>query len=192
MNYALIADCVSRAFGTRKVLSSATLRAKQGEVRAVFGRNGAGKSTLMKIAVALIQPDSGVVRMGNVSFLRASLPALAKRGLFYLPDHDVLAPGLDLDTQLGFFERRYGQRSRREAARIARVEHLLDRRPGTFSGGELRRAELALAIARRPTVLVADEPYRGIARADHEDLTSLFRSLAADGCAVVVSGHEVP
>jgi len=49
-----------------------------------------------------------------------------------------------------------------------------------------------LAIARRPIVLVADEPYRGIAPADHEDLTNLFRSLAADGCAVVVSGHEVP
>lgn len=43
-----------------------------------------------------------------------------------------------------------------------------------------------------PVVLVADEPYRGITPADHEELTNLFRMLAADGCAVVVTGHEVP
>ena len=56
--YALVADCVSKTFGTRKVLTSATLRARAGEVRAIFGRNGIGKSTLLKIAVGLMQPDS--------------------------------------------------------------------------------------------------------------------------------------
>ena len=75
---------------------------------------------------------------------------------------------------------------------MARVEHLLDRRPVSFSGGELRRAELALALARTPSVLIADEPYRGIAPADHDELTRLLRLMAADGCAVVVTGHEVP
>lgn len=41
-------------------------------------------------------------------------------------------------------------------------------------------------------MLVADEPYRGIAPADHDELTHLFRAMAAEGCAVVVTGHEVP
>lgn len=58
--------------------------------------------------------------------------------------------------------------------------------------GELRRAEIALAMTRMPTVLIADEPYRGVTPADHDDLTGLFRTLAADGCAVVVTGHDVP
>lgn len=190
--YALVADCVSKAFGDRKVLTSATLRAKAGEVRAIFGRNGEGKSTLLKIAVGWLQPDSGVVRMGDTTFLRASLPALADRGVFYLPDHEVLAPAFSLGVQLGFFERRYGRRGAREAARLARVEHLLDRRPDSLSGGELRRAEIALAIVRMPAVLIADEPYRGIAPADHAQLTALLRALAAEGSAVVVTGHEVP
>ena len=69
--YTLVADCVSKAFGERRVLTSASLRAKAGEVRAIFGRNGEGKSTLLKIAVGWLQPDSGVVRMGNVAFTRA-------------------------------------------------------------------------------------------------------------------------
>lgn len=51
---------------------------------------------------------------------------------------------------------------------------------------------MALAIVRGPSVLIADEPYRGITPADHEDLTDLLRTLAADGCAVVVTGHDVP
>ncbi len=176
--YALTADCVSKTFGERKVLRSASLRAKAGEVRAIFGRNGEGKSTLLKIAVGWLQPDSGVVYMGDTAFLRASLPVLAEHGVFYLPDHDALAPAYALDMQLGLFERRYGRRRRRDAARLARVEHLLHRRPATLSGGELRRAELALAITRVPTVLIADEPYRGIAPADHDDLTDLFRTMA--------------
>ena len=192
MTYTLVADCVSKTFGMRKVLSSASLRAKPGEVRGVFGRNGEGKSTLIRIAVGRLQPDSGNVRMGATTFERASLPTLAALGVFYLPDHDILAPAYDLNRQLMLFEQRFGQRSADDAARRAQVEHLLERKPVTFSGGELRRAELALAITRKPTVLIADEPYRGIAPVDHDRLTDLFRSMAAEGCAVVVTGHEVP
>lgn len=190
--YALVADCVSKAFGHRKVLTSASLRARAGQVRAIFGRNGEGKSTLLKIAVGRLQPDAGVVRMGGTTFTRAALPVLAMHGVFYLPDHDLLAPAYELGVQLRLFERRYGRRNARDAARLARVEHLLRRRPSSFSGGELRRAELSLALARMPAVLVADEPYRGITPADHDGLTDLFRAMAAEGSAVVVTGHEVP
>ena len=192
MTYALEADCVGKAFGARRVLTSASLRARAGEVRAIFGRNGEGKSTLMRIAVGWLQPDSGIVRVGGTTYMRATLPLLATRGVFYLPDHDILAPTYDLRRQLALFERRFGGHPATVAARAVGVERLLDRRPATFSGGELRRAELALAVARRPAVLVADEPYRGITPVDHDELTRIFRALASDGCAVVVSGHEVP
>ncbi|MGH7639132.1 MAG: ATP-binding cassette domain-containing protein [Gemmatimonadaceae bacterium] len=183
---------MSKAFGARKVLTSASLRAVAGQVRAIFGRNGEGKSTLLKIAVGRLQPDAGVVRMGNTTFLSASLPVLATHGVFYLPDHDLLAPAYELEVQLRLFERRYGRRAAHDAARLAHVAHLLHRHPSSLSGGELRRAELALAIARMPAVLIADEPYRGITPADHDGLTDLFRAMAAEGCAVVVTGHEVP
>lgn len=79
-----------------------------------------------------------------------------------------------------------------EAAKLANVSHLLDRRPHTLSGGELRRAELAAALTRRPLCLLADEPYRGIAPVDHDALGEIFKLMAADGCAVVLTGHEVP
>lgn len=190
--YALEADCVGKAYGDCRVLTSASLRARAGEVRVILGRNGEGKSTLLRIAVGLLRPDTGIVRMNSSLIVRPSLPVLAARGLFYLPDHDLLVPGLTLMAQLRLFEWRYGRRRAHAAARFARVDHLMARLPRTFSGGELRRAELALALARMPAVLIADEPYRGIAPADHDGLTAILRQLASEGCAVVVTGHDVP
>ena len=187
----LIADCVSKSFGARRVLSAASLRAHPGQVRVLFGRNGIGKSTLLKIAAGVIVADSGTVHVNGRALLRPSLPQLAKAGVFYLPDHDLLSPAFTLGEQLRFFEQRFGALSAREAARLARVEEHLAQRPRALSGGELRRAELALALARQPCCLLADEPLRGIAPIDHDILSNIFREMAAAGCAVVVTGHEV-
>ena len=188
----LVADCVSKSFGARKVLTAATLRAEPGQVRVIFGRNGIGKSTLLRIAAGCIEPDSGVVHYRGSAHLRVRHASLARDGLFYLPDHELLSTAFTLRRQLRFYEERFGRRSVTDAAAMAEVSHLLDQRPHTFSGGELRRAELALVLVRRPDCLLADEPYRGITPADHDGLTLFFRALADDGCAVVVTGHEVP
>lgn len=187
----LMADCVSKSYGTRRILSAGSLRAQAGQVRVLFGRNGIGKSTLLKIAAGVVRADSGTVHLDGHFLLRPSLPQLARAGVFYLPDHHILSPSMTLGEQLRLFERRFGARSAEEAARLARVEDFLDARPPTLSGGELRRAELALALTRRPRCLLADEPFRGIAPVDHDLLSDIFRGMAAEGCAVVVTGHEV-
>jgi len=188
----LVADCVTKSFGGVRVLSAGTLRAEQGQVRAMLGRNGSGKSTLIKIAAGWIAADSGVVHFRGRALLRPRHAALSRGGLFYLPDHEVLSSAFTVGWQLALFAARYRRRTVGEAAELTGIAHLLDRRPYQLSGGELRRAELSLALVRRPDCLLADEPYRGIAPADHDRLTQLFRALAADGCAVVVTGHEVP
>jgi len=140
-------------------------------VRVLFGRNGIGKSTLLKIAAGVIQADAGSVRLDDRYVPRPSLPRLASAGGFYLPDHDILSSSMTLGDQLRLFERRFGARAAAEAARIARVERFMDAYPLTLSGGELRRAE--------------------IAPVDHDLLSDIFRGMAAEGCAVVVTGHEV-
>lgn len=188
----LHADCVTKSFAGRRVLSAGSLRAEPGQVRVILGRNGVGKSTLLKIAAGWIAPDSGVVHYKGIALLRARHAALARLGVFYLPDHELLSSAFTLGQQLRFYEERFGRRKVAEAAALADVSHLLNTRPHTLSGGELRRAELAVVLVRRPECLLADEPYRGIAPVDHDALTTLFRSLAAEGCAVVITGHEVP
>jgi lipopolysaccharide export system ATP-binding protein len=187
----LVADCVSKRFGERRVLNAGSLRAQPGQVRVILGRNGVGKSTLLKIAVGIVRADSGMVHVAGEPMLAPSLPRLARAGVFYLPDHDLLSSSMTVGAQLRLFERRFARRSAVEAARLARVEEFMDALPESLSGGELRRAELALALTRRPDCLLADEPFRGIAPIDQETLGALFRAMAADGCAVVVTGHEV-
>jgi DNA mismatch repair protein MutS len=69
---------------------------------------------------------------------------------------------------------------------------LADARPGRLSGGERRRFAVAAAVVRRPRVLLADEPTRGVAPVDAESVLAELRTLAAQGCAVVVTGHDAP
>jgi ABC-type multidrug transport system ATPase subunit len=188
----LRADCVGKSYGERRVLASASLRAVPGELRALLGRNGAGKSTVLKIAAGVIQPDTGYVHWQGHALARVSLPMLARQGLFYLPDHDLLSDAFTVRRQLEMLCRQHDGLPPEDAARRTGVEMHLDKRPSVLSSGESRRAELAAVLVRRPRCLLADEPYRGIAPKDAELLTEVFRELTASGVAVVVTGHEVP
>lgn len=185
-------DCVAKSFGNKRVLSSATLRAVRGEVRVLLGRNGAGKSTLLKIGAGQIAPDSGSVTFAGEPYLSARLSRLARRGLFYLPDHDLLSTAFTVRRQLEMIRRQFDGEDPMAAADRMGVSAHIDRRPPALSGGELRRAELAAVFVRRPNCLLADEPYRGVAPKDAEALTRAFVALAETGVAVVITGHEVP
>lgn len=188
----LRADSIARSFGGRRILSSATLRAVPGEVRALFGRNGVGKSTLMKVAAGWLASDSGIVTFDGVAYPSARLRSLAAAGLFYLPDHDLLSTAFTVRQQLELFRLQFDGRDVGECAGRMGIADHLDKRPSQLSGGERRRAELATVLVRRPKCLLADEPYRGIAPKDAEELTRTFGELAGDGMAVVITGHEVP
>lgn len=186
----LRADSIVVRIGERAVLTSATLRAVAGRVTVLFGRNGAGKSTLLRVAAGLRAATSGVVTFRGTAYLRPWLPVLAREGLFLLPDRDLLSPSMTLRAHFDLFANRYGRPLVEEAAALAGVRDQLDVRAKRCSGGERRRAEVALAWLRGPACVLADEPYRDVAPAVGEVLSSMFRRLAADGCAVVVTGHE--
>ena len=188
----LVADCVARSYGDRRVLSAATLRAVSGELRVLLGRSGAGKSTLMKIASGWMAPDAGVVRLSGEARLRWTPSALARRGVFYLPDSGALSTALTIGEQLAMLAERYagGDAPTVALERLGVAQHAATR-PHMLSGGEQHRAEVASVFVRRPRVLLADEPLRGIAPIDQERILLAFRALAAEGCAVVVTGHDV-
>lgn len=188
----LTADSIAKSYGGKRVLSSGSLRAVPSELRVLLGRNGAGKSTLLKVAAGVIQPDSGSVQFDGQSFLSVRLPRLARMDLFYLPDHDFLSSAFTVRFQLEMLRRQFDGAETEDAAEQMGIARRLDQRPSQLSGGEMRRAELAAILVRRPRCLLADEPYRGLAPKDAEALTQTFRKLAGAGIAVVVTGHEVP
>jgi len=187
----LMADCVAITRGTQRVLTSASLRAVRGRTTALFGRNGAGKSTLLRIAAGLLQPDGGVVRVDGEAVFRANAAALARRGVLFLPDRDLLSTRSSVRAQLGMFRAQFGNGDVLAAATRVGIAPLLDRNPDKLSGGERRRADVAAILVRQPRCLLADEPFRGLAPLDVEALGLIFRELASTGCAVVITGHEV-
>ncbi len=187
----LHADCVAKRFGNRQVLTAATLNAGAGMITALLGRMGEGKSTLFKICAGLDSPDGGWVRFDGIQYHRARLPELSKRGLFHLADSRNLASSLTLGQHFEATERRYSRARADEAIESMQLAQLLDSRPGAMSGGERRRAEIGLALARAPKCLIADEPFRGLDPLICKMVGSALRWLAKTGCAVVVSGHEV-
>ena len=190
MREILIADCIGKKYQNRWVLHSATLRATRGELRALLGRNGAGKSTLLRVAAGVIQPDAGNVRFNGVAREIVRMPQLAREGLCFVPDRELLANAFTIREQLKFA----GQDMNLMASIADRLEitPLLDSRPFELSSGERRRAEIAFAMMRRPTCLLADEPLRNISPIDADALLQVFKEIAHNGCAVVITGHEVP
>jgi ABC-type multidrug transport system ATPase subunit len=188
----LVAESVSKSYGSRRILSSATLRAVEGELRVLFGRNGIGKSTLLKIAAGRVAPDGGSVHFAGEAYLSVHQAALAARGLFYLPDHDLLSRAYTVRQQLEMVHEQFPGGDVMLSAERMGIAARLDQRPSALSGGELRRAELAAVLVRRPRCLLADEPYRGVSPKDAEVLTGVLQDLARGGTAVLVTGHEVP
>ncbi len=192
MTPVLVADSVGKAFGGRAVLKSASLWLHAGTVTALMGRNGAGKSTLIRIAVGLLAPDYGAIRFRDRIYARTRLHVLARQGLFYLPERSLLSRAFTLADHARAFAPRASRAEIEAAAEHLGIAHVLDRYPHELSGGERRRADLALALLRKPACLVADELFLGVTPKDAELFGTAIRRLAdQDGCAVLVTGHEV-
>lgn len=135
-------------------------------VTVVFGPSGAGKSTLLRCLAGLEQPDRGWIRFGGVcwhdSARRLTLPTRA-RSVGYVPQDYALFPHLTVAGNIGYGLRHAGRdaRARRVAELLAwlGLEPLRARLPGSLSGGQQQRVALARALARRPALLLLDEPF---------------------------------
>lgn len=185
------ADSIGKSFGSRTILKAASIWAGPGTITVLFGRNGCGKSTLLKIGAGQLRADHGVVLFDGRAYLRPRLSELASRGLFYLPDRDLLSRRLTVREQIRAVEWRFGGSRTAEVLERLEIGHLLDQTPVELSGGERRRMEIAAAWIRGPRCLLADEPFAGIDPADAEVVAQAFREMARQGCAIMVTGHEV-
>jgi ABC-type multidrug transport system ATPase subunit len=185
------ADSIGKSFGSRTILKAASVWARPGTISVLFGRNGCGKSTLLKVGAGLLRADHGVILFDGRSYLRPRLSELAARGLFYLPDRDFLSRRLTVGEQIQAVEWRFGASRTAGVVEQLGIGGLFGQTSLELSGGERRRVEIATALIRAPRCLLADEPFAGIDPADAEVLAGTLRSMAREGCAIVITGHEV-
>ncbi|MEV5318706.1 ABC transporter ATP-binding protein [Streptomyces sp. NPDC052687] len=188
---AIEAAGLARSFGRggrRRALDACTFRLPAGSVCALVGPNGAGKSTLLALAAGLLAPTEGTVRV------LGEHPARVRERVGYVAQDKPLHPQLTVADTL-----RLGAElnpGRFDPALAARVVAEGDLDPGarvrSLSGGQRTRVALALALGKRPEVLLLDEPMAGLdPLARHQLMGTLMADAADHGTTVVMSSHVV-
>lgn len=188
----LVLDSIGKSFGGRAVLRSAFFQALPGRLHGLLGRNGSGKTTLLHLAAGLAAPDHGTIRFGGALLEGGGLAGRAARGMFFWPvARTLMSPAMRVGDLFRGARERWPAVPWAPLVERLRLGELLPRRGAALSGGEAQRCQLALAMLRRPTCLLADEPFRGVAPTDADLMTACLRELAAAGTAIVLTGHEL-
>jgi ABC-2 type transport system ATP-binding protein len=180
---------LGKRYGRRWALRDCTLSVPAGCVTGLVGPNGAGKTTLVSLAVGLIRPTAGTVRVaGEPAGSRAArmlVAFVAQDAPLYqhLSVRDMLHVGRNLNVRWDH---------ERAVSRLNGLDIPLKERVGKLSGGQRAQLALTVALARRPELLVLDEPLAALdplARADF--MQSVRDAVAEDGISAVFSTHVV-
>jgi ABC-2 type transport system ATP-binding protein len=184
----LEASGLGKRYGGTWALRECSLAIPAGHVVALVGPNGAGKSTLLNLAVGLAAPSAGVVTV--LGGRPAGSPA-ALDGIAFVAQDTPLYKNLSAADMLHLtrnLNRRFDRAS--AEARLAELGIPLKRRAGRLSGGQQAQVALTLALARRPRLLVLDEPMAMLdPLARHDFMAAVMTAVADDGVSVLLSSH---
>ncbi|MEU4395288.1 ABC transporter ATP-binding protein [Kribbella sp. NPDC023855] len=188
MTTALSAQGLGKKYGRRWALTDCTLDVPAGRVVGLVGPNGAGKSTLLNLAVGMLTPTAGTIEVLDAP---AGGPQLAKIG-FVAQDTPTYAR-LSVADHL-----RLGARLNPgwdESLALARIQSLgldLKQRAGKLSGGQRAQLALTLGVAKRPELLILDEPVAALdPLARREFLQDLMEAVTEHELSVILSSHLV-
>jgi len=189
----IVAEGVSRSFGSVHAVRNATFAARPGEVTALVGPNGAGKTTLMLLLATLLRPDAG--RLLVAGHDPVAEPAAVRASLGWMPD--VLGSWAALTSRatlrttgmLYGLPRADAEARADELLGLVDLVELADRPTRVLSRGQKQRLSLARALVHDPAVLVLDEPASGLDPGARIALRDLVLRLAGEGRTVLVSSH---
>jgi ABC-2 type transport system ATP-binding protein len=182
------ASGLGKRYGRTWALRDCSLAIPAGHVVALVGPNGAGKSTLLNLAVGLGVPSAG--RLTGLDGLAPGSPA-ALDGIAFVAQDTPLYKNLSVADMLHLtrnLNRRFDRAS--AEARLGELGIPLEGRAGRLSGGQQAQLALTLALARRPRLLVLDEPVAmldPIAR--HDFMAAVLTAAVDDGVSVLLSSH---
>jgi ABC-2 type transport system ATP-binding protein len=189
MNPVLTATGLGKRYRRTWALKDCSLSIPAGRVVALVGPNGAGKTTLLHLAVGLLSPNEGSVAvLGQPAGTADTLPRVA-----FLAQDKPLYDGFSVADMLRFGAHlNPGWDQEHAEKRLAELEIPLDRKVGKLSGGQQAQVALTVALAKRPDLLVLDEPLANLdPLARHEVMRGLMAAVADTGMTVVLSSHVV-
>jgi len=199
---------VTKRFGSLVAVREVSLTVEKGELRAIIGPNGAGKTTFFNLISGLFPPTSGAIRFDGREV--TGLPAdrrvtLGMARTFQIteifPELSVhenvrigteVAGGYRLRPWISRAERAEVRRRVEETLKLAALDGKADRRVGELAHGDQRAAEIAMALALRPHLLLLDEPTAGMGDQETYEITQLIRRLHRDSnFTIVLIEHDM-
>jgi ABC-2 type transport system ATP-binding protein len=180
---------LSKRYGKAWALRDCTLALPQGRLAALVGPNGAGKSTLMNMVVGLTLPTTGTVTVLGMS---ATATAVL-RDIAFMAQDAPLYKNLSVADMLHLTKNmNVGFDHAQAKARLADLGIPLKKKAGKLSGGQQAQVALTLALARRPRLLILDEPLAALDPLARQDfMATVMTAMADDGVSVLLSSHAL-
>lgn len=176
------------------ILTDVDLVAESGRLTTIIGPNGAGKSTLIKAIAGLVPISAGRVMLGEKSMTGLRPDLMGQHKLAYVPQTDNIFRTLTIDENLALTLR--GETGVR--ARITELYELFPalrekqrEKAGGLSGGQRQMLAMAMALTRKPTVMLLDEPSAGLSPKIATEVLDLVRSLTDQGVTVLLVEQNV-
>jgi ABC-2 type transport system ATP-binding protein len=177
---------------TTLALDRLSLSVAPGRAVGFVGANGSGKTTAMRIALGVLRPDSGEVRVDG----RAAT-AEDRRRFGYMPEERGLYPKMRVGDQIAYLARLHGYSPSEAAASTQRwlerleVRDRIDDRVESLSLGNQQRVQLAAALVHHPAYLVLDEPFSGLDPIGVDVMSGVLAEAVRAGAGVVFSSHQL-
>lgn len=190
---ALIANNLCKSYGEIQALQNLDLAIEPGSFFGLLGPNGAGKSTFMSIVSGFLSADSGTLSLFGKSLDPNNMDQ--KRMIGLAPQHIALYKEMSAEGNLALFGKLYGLRGKGLQNRInnsLELAQLTDRRKSLvkeFSGGMMRRLNIAVALLHDPKIILCDEPTVGVDPQSRNAIFDTLVELKRQGLTVIYSTH---
>jgi branched-chain amino acid transport system ATP-binding protein len=192
---------LTKRFGGLVAVKNVGFDLVSGEILGLIGPNGSGKSTVMKLIMGIERPNTGTIELNGRNLAGKPTHQIARAGIGIVFQHSrpLHRQTVLQNILLGLLpDRLTALRAGREAidkaesiARRCGLGGVLNRLPSTLPFADLRRMELAKAIARDPKVVLVDEPFAGLTAGEVKDFSALISSFRDEGRAVLLVDHNV-
>lgn len=192
---------LTKRFGGLVAVKDIAFALHDGEILGLIGPNGSGKSTVIKLIMGIERPTTGSITLDGTEIAGWPAHRISRAGIGIVFQHsrplhrqtvlEHVKLALLPDSLLRLAaDPHVDARARAIAGRVG-LERVLDRHPGTLPFADLRRLELAKAIARDPPVVLVDEPFAGLTATEIAEFAGLIRSLRDAGRALLLVDHNV-
>ncbi len=171
-----------KSFGDVKAVDNLSFKIKTGEIVGLLGPNGAGKTTTMRLLTGFLFPDRGRIQIDHL-ILDRSLEEAQKR-IGYLPENNPLYKDmlvcemLYLSMALKHIRKNHHKEALDFAVKSAGISEIFYHKIGNLSKGYKQRVGLALALLRRPSILILDEPTEGLDPNQRQEIRTLIKKLS--------------